>query len=354
MQKGPAKLLVYGANGYTGTLVLEVAQRLGLAPVIAGRSAGPIQELAARFGFEHRVFGLDVSSTIDACLEDVTVVLHCAGPFSRTARPMVDACLRTQTHYLDVTGEIEVFEQLAQRDEEARLAGVMLMPGVGFDVVPSDCLAVHAARRVQNPTVLRLGILGLGASMSHGTATTMVENLHKGAWVRRGGRLTKIRPGSLVRNFDFGRGPRKAMAVPWGDLATAWRSTRIETIETYFAANNAMVWGSRAIGLVPWLVGSGPVQGLIKRRLDARPAGPTAEQRAAGRSIFIAEVENAAGQKAISRLETPNGYTLTADAAVAIAQRVLAGQLTTGYQTPAMAYGPDLVLTLPGTERTDL
>ncbi len=352
-----AKLLIYGANGYTGRLVVDVARARGMLPadlIVAGRNGQVIQALGDETGIEHRVFGLDSPSTVDACLEGVAVVLHCAGPFARTATPMAEACIRMGVHYLDVTGEVGVFEQLAARTDEARRAGVMLMPGVGFDVVPSDCLAVHVAARVPNPTTLRIAILGLGASMSHGTAMTMVENLHRGGLVRRNGKLVKVRPGSVTRKFDFGRGPKLAMAVPWGDLSTAWHSTRIGTIETYFAASNRMVWGARVGGFVPWLIGSGPVQSLMKKRVDARPAGPTDEQRKASRSILVAEVENAAGQRAVSRLTTPNGYALTADAGVEIARRVLRGEHRAGFQTPAMVYGADFVLSIPGTEREDL
>jgi len=354
MSHPPGKPLVYGANGYTGTLIAELARAHGLKPVLAGRNAATVGALAERLGFEHRVFGLDVPSTLDACLEGVSVVLHCAGPFSRTSQPMADACIRMHVHYLDVTGEVAVFEALAARSAEAREANVMLLPGVGFDVVPSDCLAVHTARRIPQPTHLRIGILGLGASMSHGTATTMVEGLSNGSWVRRGGRLVKIAPGSVTRKFDFGRGPRITMAVPWGDLATAFYSTGIPNIETFFSVNRGMLWGARTMGRLPWLLGSGPVRRLMQRRIDARPAGPTAAEREKGRSIFVVEVENAAGQRAVSRLETGNGYSLTALTALDIARRVLAGQAPVGFQTPATAYGPDLILEIPGTRREDI
>jgi len=350
------KLLVYGANGYTGTLIAELLRESAIPAadiILAGRNAQAVAALAERHGFDHRAFSLDTPSNIDAGLEGVAAVLHCAGPFSRTAAPMADACLRTHTHYMDVTGEVEVFEALAGRSDEARSAGIMLMPGVGFDVVPSDCMAVHTANRIVAPTHLRIAILGIGQSLSHGTATTMVENVHKGSLVRRDGRLTKIMPGSLTRKFDFGRGPKTTMAVPWGDLATAYVSTRIPNIETYFVVSNSMLWGARAVGRLPWLTRSAPVQRLLKARLDSRPAGPTPEERERSGAIFVVEVENAAGQRATSRLETMNGYTLTALTGIDIARRVLAGEAPIGFQTPATAYGPDLILAVPGVKRED-
>lgn len=350
----PGSLLVYGANGYTGTLVAERAAAEGLRPILAGRNAGAVTALAERLGCEARIFGLEVPSTIDACLDGVAVVLHCAGPFSRTSKPMVEACLRARVHYLDVTGEVAVFEAVRALADEARSAGVMLLPGAGFDVVPSDCLAVHTAAHVVQPTRLRIAILGVGSRISHGTATTMAQSLHQGGLVRRGGRLVRIAPGSLVRPFDFGRGPRPTMAVPWGDLSTAWVSTGIADIETYFAVGRGAIWGARTVGRLPWLLKSAPVQELMRRRIDARPAGPDAGERERGRSVIVVEVDNAAGQRAVSRLETPEGYSLTAMTSVAIARRALAGDAPAGFQTPATAYGPDFILGFPGVRRVDL
>lgn len=348
------RLLIYGANGYTGALVARYAADRGLEPILAGRSAAAVDAVARRHGFDVRVFGLDVPSTLDANLDGVACVLHCAGPFSRTSKPMVDACLRNKAHYLDVTGELEVFEDTARRDTEARAAGVMLMPGCGFDVVPSDCLAAHVASLVPEAKRLELAFRGLGGGLSHGTATTMVENLGNGTWIRRGGKLEKVRPGSITRTVDFGRGPTLAMAIPWGDLATAWRSTGIGDITVYMAADRRVVAGARVMGWMPRLVGSAPVQKLLKRRIAARPAGPSDEQLERGVSLLWARAENDRGLAVEARLRTPQGYKLTALAALHIAEKVLRGELTAGYQTPAMAYGADLVLELDGVVREDV
>ena len=349
----PASILVYGANGYTGQLVAREARARGVEVILAGRNGPEVQAIADELGFEARIFGLDVPSTIDACLEGISVVAHCAGPFSRTATPMIDACMRTRVHYLDVTGELEVFEAARARDDEARTAGITLLPGGGFDVVPSDCLAMHVAKRIAHPTSLRLGILVLGQT-SHGTATTMAENLPRGSAIRKDGKLVKIPAGTRTRQIDFGRGPRLSMIIPWGDLATAWHSTRIPNIEVYFAVTRGVHVGARVVGLMPWLFANAPVQKMIKRAIDRRPAGPDAAARATGLSVLTAEVENAAGERAVSRLETPEGYTLTSQAVVTLATRMARGEAPIGYQTPGTAFGPDFVLSLPGTRRTDL
>src|SRR4051812_14952024 len=171
---------------------------------------------------------------MDAAVGEVAAVLHCAGPFSHTSRPMADACLRTKTHYLDITGEAAVIESLAARDEEAKRSGVMLLPCVGFDVVPTDCLAAHLKRRLPSATRLALAIQGIGR-ISRGTATTMVENINRGGLIRRGGKLQSVPAAWKTREIDFGRGPRSATTIPWGDVATAFYSTGIPNIVVYAA-----------------------------------------------------------------------------------------------------------------------
>ena len=259
-----SRWLIYGAYGYTGELIARLAAEQGLAPVLSGRSADKLAPLAEELGLQPRPVGLDDPAALDAALDGIDVVVHCAGPFSRTSTPMVDACIRTGTHYTDLTGEIEVFEACAARDGEAREAGIMLMPGTGFDVVPSDCLAAHLKARLPDATGLALGFAPRGAVVSRGTATTTVENLHRGTVVRRGGRLEQRRSGSMRRSIDFGRGPWSAMAVPWGDVSTAYHSTGIPDIEVYLAAPRSLMAAAWVSSWFGWLVGSGPVQSYLK------------------------------------------------------------------------------------------
>lgn len=347
------RCLVYGAYGYTGELIARLAAQRGHDPVLAGRSREPLERLARELGLSWRAFGLDDPSALDAGLSDVDVVIHCAGPFSRTSRPMVDACLRTETHYLDITGEIDVFEACAARDAEAARRGVMLMPGVGFDVVPSDCLALHLARRLPSATHLRLAFTSVGGGSSHGTALTAVEGLGKPNLVRREGRITPVRIGKLTASVDFGRGPRPALGIPWGDVSTAGWSTHIPNIEVYIGVPGAALVGAKLAGPFGALLASGPVQRTLKRRIDAGPAGPSPEQRQRARSVLVGEARD--GKSVVAaRLETPEGYTITADASLVIADRVLDGRFEPGYRTPSSVFGPDFVLELAKTERVDL
>lgn len=360
----PPRLLVYGAYGYTGLLVAALCKARGVETVLAGRSEAKLRPIADRLGLEARVFGL-----ADAAdhLTDIAVVLHCAGPFARTSQPMVDACMATGTHYLDITGEIEVFEACAAQHDKARQAGVLLMPGVGFDVVPTDCLAAHLKRRLPEATALRLGFSGLGGGVSHGTAMTMVENLGRGGLVRRGGKLTRVPTAHAVREIDFGRGPQPAMALPWGDVSTAFHTTGIPDIEVFVAQPRSAIRGAQLSNYAGALLRSGPVQSFLKGRIDARPAGPSAERRARARSLVWGEATAPDGQRVEARVETLEGYTLTAEASVRIAEKVLADAAekataaaekataaAPGFSTPAGRFGADLILEMPDTTRTDV
>jgi short subunit dehydrogenase-like uncharacterized protein len=345
--------LIYGANGYTGRLVARLAVGRGLRPLLAGRHPEDVGALARELGLEHRVFSLDDAEMPDATLAGVAAVLHCAGPFSRTSRPMADSCLRTRTHYLDITGEIAVFEALAARDAEAKAAGITLLPGVGFDVVPSDCLAAHLKRRLPSATKLTLAIKGTGR-ISHGTATTMVENIAGGGFVRRSGRLTPVPAAWKTRLVDYGHGPEKATTIPWGDISTAFHSTGIPNIEVYAAmpaSARRMMKASRLFGRL--FAGPG-AQRFLKSRIKAQPAGPSDEERARGKSFVWGEVTDDAGARSSALLRGPEGYKLTSMTALAAIGRVLDGQAPTGFQTPSKAFGADFVLEIDGVERKDL
>mgnify|MGYP002780651107 CR=1 FL=1 len=346
--------LLYGATGYTGRLLAAHARERGLRPVLAGRDARAVPALAAELGLPHRVVRLDDAAALDAALAAVPVVLHAAGPFAHTSAPMAAACLRPGTHYLDVTGEIAVFEALAARGAEAGARGVMLLPGVGFDVVPSDCLAAHLKRRLPTATRLALAFVGLGGGVSRGTALTAVENLHRGGAVRRAGHITPVPAAWKTRAVDFGRGPRTVTTIPWGDVSTAYHSTGIPDVEVYTRLPDGLRRLMRLARPIAPLLGTAPVQRFLKSRIRRGPAGPGAEQRARGESRLWGEATDAEGRRAVSRLRTPEGYTLTARTAVAVVERVLAGAAPPGFQTPSLAYGADFILEFEGVVREDL
>ncbi|MEN9933939.1 MAG: hypothetical protein RLZZ387_518 [Chloroflexota bacterium] len=348
-------LVIYGAYGYTGELIVRRAVERGLRPVLSGRDPVRVARLAAEYGLEHRAVALGDVAALDRALAGVSTVLHCAGPFAVTSKAMADACLRAGVHYLDITGEIAVFEALARRDSEARARGVMLLPGVGFDVVPSDCLAAHLARRLPGAERLALAFMGLGAGLSRGTATTALMGLGSGAGgaVRRDGRIVEVPTAWRTRTIDFGEGPRTTVTIPWGDVATAYYSTGIPNIEVSMAVpRRAVRWMRLGQSLGPVLRLS-PVRAALLRAVRSGPPGPSDEQRARGQSLLWGEAVAPDGRRVVSRLRAPEGYTLTAHAAVAIAERALVGDVRPGFATPSLAYGADFVLGLPGITRTD-
>ncbi len=346
-------LLIYGANGYTGELIAREAVVRDLRPVLAGRNAAAVEALARELGLEARAFGLEDAAALDAGLQGARAVVHCAGPFSRTSRAMADACVRGGLAYLDITGECAVFEALAARDAEARRAGATLLPGVGFDVVPSDCLAAHLARRLPSAARLTLAFRTTGAP-SRGTATTIVENLHRGGLVRRGGALVPVPLGWRTRVFDFGRGPTPAVTIPWGDVSTAYHSTGIPDVTVYVAAPLSLRLGLVALRPLRGLLRTRAVRGVLTRRVRAGAPGPSPDERARGASIVVGEVEDAQGRRARARLRGPEGYTFTARAAVRAAEHVRAGRCGAGFLTPSRAVSPDFALEVPGVAREDL
>jgi short subunit dehydrogenase-like uncharacterized protein len=342
--------LLYGATGYTGELIARAAVARGLAPILAGRSRPPVAALAAELGLASRAFGLERGEPQAGALDGVRVVLNCAGPFSATAAAMIEACLAARAHYLDITGEIDVFELAQARSAAARAAGVVLCPGVGFDVVPTDCVAACLHEALPDATALALGFDG-GSAVSRGTARTMVEGLAQGGRIRRDGVLVRVPLGYRDRRIDFGAGEKLAVTIPWGDVSTAFHTTGIPNIEVYVPVSPRALAGLRRLRLVRPLLGLGPVQRLLKSRIDRRPRGPDARQRAATPTRVWGEACDGAGTVRTAHLVTANGYSVTIDAALGAVARLLAGRVEPGAATPARLMGPRYIETLPGSGR---
>jgi short subunit dehydrogenase-like uncharacterized protein len=279
-------------------------------------------------------------------------VLHCAGPFVHTYRPMVEACLARRVSYLDITGEADVFLGLAARGAEAADTGITLLPGVGFDVVPSDCLAAHLLRRLPTATSLVLAFRP-DAAPSRGTAATMAEHAHEGGLVRRDGKLVRVPVAWRTRDVDFGDGPQPAVSIPWGDVVTAWYTTGIPDIEVYCAMPAPVIRRLRRSRPLVGLMRLGPVRRFAAARARRRDPGPSDERLAKGETRLWGEARDADGKVAAARQRGPQAYRWTVLTALAAVERVVAGHVEAGFQTPAGAFGPDFVLG-PGVERVDL
>lgn len=279
------------------------------------------------------------------------MVLHCAGPFSITSLPMVKACIRNGKHYTDITGEISVFETCAAMGKKAEDAGVMVMPGVGFDVVPSDCLARHLKNRLPTATHLSLAFYGMGR-ISHGTQATMTMNVGKGGAIRKDGKITPVPAAWKTREIDFGETTKTGVTIPWGDVSTAFYSTGIPNIEVFTVVPPDAVRLMKMSRYIGWLLATKTAQKYLQKNIP--PGGPSDAERAKGKTLLWGEASDLSGNRVESRLQGPEGYTVTAIAALNIAEKILAGNFIPGYQTPAKAYGADLILEIEGTARQDV
>jgi short subunit dehydrogenase-like uncharacterized protein len=335
-----ASWLLYGATGYTAGLIAREAVRRGLRPILAGRDEGRVTRLGQELGLESRTSTL---GELGPVLRGVSVVLLAAGPYAETAAPVAEACVRAGVHYLDLSGELPAIEPLAARDAEARARGVMLLPSIGFDVVATNCLAAHVARRVRDPRRLRLGIAGLDL-ISRGSARSSVLSFGKPVQVRRNHALVSLAAAGLRRDFDYGRGPAASVAVTWADLSASHYATGIANIETYVQETATLRWLqtlNRGFGWAGNLPGS---RAWMDFQASLLPPGPTASERRGRRATVVAEVEGADGRVARSRLETPEVYDFTVDTALATVARVLRGDVEPGFQTPARVYGADFAM----------
>ncbi|MFJ8405697.1 saccharopine dehydrogenase family protein [Streptomyces microflavus] len=337
------RLLVYGATGYTGKLVAEHAKESGLDVVVAGRNQERVTALGEELGVESRAFTVDDPALLRDALDGITVVLNVAGPFHRTAGPLMDASIDNGVHYLDTTAEYDVFAAAHSRHAKAATAGVMVMSGAGWDVVPSDCVAAHAAARVTEPVSLRLALKLLSATpeeaeslnlFSRGSIISATEGIGDlGMLVRKDGDIVAL-PEPKAASFDFGDdGLEECVSVSMGDLITSYYATGVPSIEVYVQVGQPLP---------------------IDLDLSKLPDGPTAQERQVGRSKVVAEVTGRDGNVARALIDTPTGYRFTQLSSVEIARRVLNGFFTPGFQSPSSAYGPELALTVGDSQIKDL
>lgn len=346
--------LIYGSYGYTGKLIVEEALRQGLKPILAGRDEKQLRAQADPLGLAYRAFDLSDAAALTSALQEVEAVLHCAGPFSLTFRNMAQACIANGKHYVDISGEIEEFEALAALDEKAKQAGVMLLPGGGFDVVPSDCLANYVGKKLPDAAKLELNITSIGSGISRGTARSAIENMHRQGRIRRAGKIIRVPNVWRSKQVDFGRGPKRLVSTGWGDVSTAYYSTGIPNIEVYMAFPQAMInmlYVTRVLGPLLYLR---PVKNFLKWVIGKTiPPGPSKERNQKGFSLIIGEATN--GRQIVrAKLRTPEAYHLTAQTSIEIMKRILSSDLQAGFQTPSRVYGADFILQFPGVQREDL
>lgn len=346
---GGVRWLLYGANGFTGRLIAAEAAARGERPVLAGRREDAVREVAEPLGLAWRAFPLDDEAALRRGIEGAGAVLLAAGPFSQTSRPVVGACLDIGAHYLDITGEIAVLESVFARDADARSRGVALLPACGFDVVPSDCLAASLARALPEAVRLELAFAAPGGGPSAGTAKSMLEGLARGGAIREGGRIRPVPIAWRRTVIPFRDRPRLAVTIPWGDIATAYRSTGIPHIVVWMAAPTGVTHVAPLLRLAGRALRLDPVRRLAQRAVGRAVAGPDAEARRRGRTQLWGRAEDATGRWVEGWAETPEAYRFTAVASVECVRRLLAAPRA-GALTPSLAFGPQFLRELPECE----
>ncbi len=340
-------LVLYGAYGFTGRLITAELLKIGIRPVLAGRNDQKLSAMSAETGLSYKTVSLDDPDALRTLLMPATLVIHAAGPFSSTARPMIEACLATSTHYVDITGEYKVYEYARSLDSKALDSGVMLMPGAGFDVVPSDCLAVHLKNLLPDATSLTLAFTSRHTSPSRGTAKTMLEGATEGQKYRRDGKLLSRPLGTSVREVDFGDFTQLCTGISWGDISTAYASTGIPDIEVFTGSSKRQIRKMRWMGRFSFLLKIPLVMRYMKKQVGKMPEGPDEHKRRKGESWLWGEVSD--GSVSVeARLKTPGGYVLTALTTTDIARNILDDHFKPGFQTPALVYGDSFITTVPG------
>lgn len=341
------QFMIYGANGYTGRLVVNEAIQKGLNPILAGRSES-VTTFANEKGLQSKVFDLFNVDEIAEHLNGVTVMANCAGPFSQTAKPMMEACILSQTHYVDITGEIAVYELGHSLSEAAQSAGIVICPGVGFDVIPTDCLAAHLKDKMPDATHLTLGFASQGSKASKGTAKTAAEGMSQGGKVRKDGEMKQVPLAYKEREIDYGFGTINAITIPWGDVYTAYHSTGIPNIEVYYPASPKGAESLRKRQKFMKLMKFNFVKNIVLNRIEKKWVPNTDEERAKTTSFVWGEVQNENGDTIQGRFTTANGYDLTASGTVEVSQFLLRDHNQTGYFTPSKLMGKELVEKMPG------
>lgn len=341
------KVMIYGAYGYAGELMVREAVKQGVKPIIAGLSAEKLKPLADELGLEFRAFSIEDAA---AHLENIGVLLSCAGPFSATAEPMVKACLDRHVHYLDITGEIAVFQKCYAMDAEARRQNVIVMPGVGTDIVPTDCLATMLKEKLPTATRLDLAFC-FGTSMSIGTLKTSIESLGRGGLIREGNRLQVVPNAFRMRKIPFQDRPRWAATIPWGDVFTTGISTGVPNGVVYMAMSRMSIYMARMTNPFRRIIGRPGVQNFLKNLAGKFvKKGPDAQARETERGQFWGEAEAPNGEKEEMTMSTPNVYALTATVGIRIAQYCLDYTGPGGYYTPSMLLGSRFIESIPGIE----
>ncbi|MEP6746174.1 MAG: saccharopine dehydrogenase NADP-binding domain-containing protein [Bacteroidota bacterium] len=347
--------LLYGANGYSGELIARFSDQYGLKPVLAGRNKEAIIALAQKLNLPYQIADLNDAIALKNILRDFKLVVNAAGPYNFTAKPVIDACMQANAHYVDLNGDTDVFETLQGYDQQAKEKNIMILPGAGFDVVPTDCLSLWLKNHLPDANHLEVAFVIVGSGLSRGTSITTLQKLGQPGAVRKDGVLVPEPMGKRGKWIEFPASKQKSfmMSIPWGDISTAYFSTGIPNIETYTGIGKATWILLKGQSLFNWLLRTPVMHRVIRKIITSKSPGPGDAIRDKAVSLIWARVTNPKGQTLTARMSCPEAYSLTAFSTLLIAKKILEGNFKPGYQTPASAYGPDLIMEIPGVVRDE-
>jgi short subunit dehydrogenase-like uncharacterized protein len=344
------QIVIYGSYGYTGDIIVEDSLTKNFTILLSGRDEQKLKIQSQKTGYPYKAVDLNKHQALVDLLTGSQVLINAAGPFKHTATQMIEACIEAKTHYMDINGDISVFELIKTYDYKAKFAGIMLLPGTGFDVVPTDCLALKLKQKMPKAIHLKIAFANINGGISHGTATTVASRLGEKAVYRKNGKLTPIALGKKGIWVDFGEKKLFVMSIPWGDISTAFVSTGIPNIESYMAVKPFIFHLLKFQFMVNWALRTPLLRSLIQKNIDAKPAGQNKMERDQGYTLVWAQIMDIEGKIDTLKIRTPNAYSLTATATLRIAEKILNGDFKAGYQTPAKAYGENLIFEIEGVK----
>ena len=353
-QDRKGQVLIYGAYGFTGAGISKLASEYGITPVLAGRNESKLKPLAESLGYDYVVLSLENNhDNLVKVLKHFEIVLHIAGPYTFTGEPMLNAVVEAGTHYVDLTGENHVIQQQLDRHEEFKAANIMVMPSVGYDVVPTDCLNVYVADQVDNPTNLTVVINGNytaaeGASASRGTMKSGLEVMGRPLLMRQQGEMVEVSALKVIHRVEGGQ-EQTLVQIPWADMMTSYVSTGVPTIEVFQLRQGELP------GWLPRVAQSDFGRRILGWLIDKfAPEGPPPGAQETRQTRIVSTATNDAGESASAAMITPEAYLLTFHSTLIVAKRVIDGHWESGFQTVGKVYGPDLALEVPGVSRMDL
>jgi short subunit dehydrogenase-like uncharacterized protein len=348
-----ARIVLFGATGYTGRLTAEAMVERGLKPVLAARSADKLDALAAELGGELETVTADVSDppSVAALVEEGDVLVTTVGPFARWGQPAAAAATTKGAHYIDSTGEPKFIREVFERyGPAADASGVAMLTAMGYDWVPGNLaggLALDRAGELATRVDVGYFITGSGASMSGGTRASLVGAVTAPAFGFRDGRVQTERGAKRVRSFRIGSKELTGASVGSSEHFTLPRvAPRLREVNAYLGwfgpAARVMQLFSAGSSLAMKAPGAEKLWSSVSERfVQGSTGGPDAEARSRSGSHNVCIAYDAAG-RALSEvhLKGVDGYTFTGRMLAWAADRAASGGLKgTGALGPVEAFG---------------